>query len=49
MKMENKMKYMKLVVKKPWEEWISFEGFKKQLSSVSASEVGSLFALTAGD
>lgn len=49
MKMENKMKYLKLVVTKPWKEWISFNGFKKQLSSVSAAEVAGLFASTAGD
>ena len=48
MKMENKVKYLRLVVTKPWKEWISFNGFKKQLSSVSAAEVGGLFASTAG-
>ena len=45
MKMENKLKYMRLVVKQGWEEWISFEGFKKQLSTMSAAEVGGIFDL----
>ena len=45
MKMENKLKYMRLVVKQGWEEWISFEGFKKQLSTMSAAEVGGVFDL----
>lgn len=40
MKMENKLRYMRLVVKNGTKEWISFEGFKKQLSSLSAAEVG---------
>jgi len=39
MKMENKLKYMKLVVQQGWKEWISFEGFKKQLSTMSAAEL----------
>ena len=45
MKMENKLKYMKLVVQQGWKEWISFEGFKKQLSTMSAAEVGGIFDL----
>ena len=45
MKMENKLKYMRLVVQQGWEEWISFEGFKKQLSTMSAAEVGGIFDL----
>ena len=40
MKIENKLRYMRLVVKNGTKEWISFEGFKKQLSSLSAAEVG---------
>jgi len=39
MKMENKLRYMRLVVKNGTKEWISFEGFKKQLSSLSAAEL----------
>ena len=43
MKMENKLRYIRLVVKSGSKEWISFDGFKKQLSSLSAAEVGGYF------
>jgi len=39
MKMENKLRYIRLVVKSGSKEWISFDGFKKQLSSLSAAEL----------
>ena len=39
MKMKNKLGYIELVMKYGTKEWISFEGFKKQLSSLSAAEV----------
>ena len=49
MKMENKLKYFRLVLKGFLDEISFFEGFKKQLSTVSAAEVGGIFDLTAED
>ena len=43
MRMKNKLRYIMLVVKSGSKEWISFDGFKKQLSSLSAAEVGGYF------
>merc|ERR1712032_1186633 len=40
MKMENKLKYFRLVLKGFLDEISFFEGFKKQLSTVSAAELG---------
>ena len=49
MKMENKLKYFRLVLKGFLDEISFFEGFKKQLSTVSAAEVGGIFDLIAQD
>ena len=49
MKMENKLKYFRLVLKGFLDEISFFEGFKKQLSTVSAVEVCGIFDLIAED
>merc|ERR1712032_892300 len=46
MKMENKLKYFRLVLEGFLDEISFFEGFKKQLSTVSAAELGEATART---